>query len=637
MRRFQKALEIGSSLAILSAATTALHAAPDRTWTYTYNDSGQVLSADGPRDDVEDITRYSYDSSGNLVSTTNALEYVTRMALYNQRGQPGQITDPNGVVTRLLYDELGRLTDRITDHPGGNPDLSVHDTFRYDPITGRLLSKFGSSQTGEDFRYDRAGRLISRRNSSAEIRFNLDNLGNPLSVETWESNDDDGHDAMVTRTTWRYDELGRMITRLGSDSQVYHTYYDRNSNIIREADAQGRSTSRGYDALDRMVSEVDELDHATAFSYDARDNTAEVSDKRQLSTRYGYDGHDNRTELASPDTGASTFTYDAAGNLLTATDAQGYQSVYSYDALNRLLSVNYPGYPSKNISYTYDIGPSCNYCKGRLASISDSSGVTRFSYDFAGRVVSRTNIVEIPNGQPISLTTSFSYDPGGRPTGITYPNGETITYNWGKIDSIEEGEVSLEPGDYIWSVQWQSRSGAAERSLVDFVDFDPYGPVNHLRYGNGLELERQHDLDGRLETQTIGDIQNLSYHYNSRNLVTLIEDHIAPQRTEAFAYDATGRLLSANGLYGAIDYAYDANGNRTAKAVSHFTGDSQETYIYAPDSNQLESASIESGASLKEFEFSYDERGNLTRETESGATRMISTYGADNRMDSTAR
>src|SRR5262249_5399259 len=36
-----------------------------RTWTYTYDALGHVLTADGPRTDVNDTTTYTYDASGN--------------------------------------------------------------------------------------------------------------------------------------------------------------------------------------------------------------------------------------------------------------------------------------------------------------------------------------------------------------------------------------------------------------------------------------------------------------------------------------------------------------------------------------------------------------------------------------------
>ncbi|MDR1423552.1 MAG: DUF6531 domain-containing protein, partial [Azoarcus sp.] len=56
-----------------------------RTWKWTYNAQGQVLTADGPRTDVADITTYTYYDAtdadqgrrGQLATITNALGYLT--------------------------------------------------------------------------------------------------------------------------------------------------------------------------------------------------------------------------------------------------------------------------------------------------------------------------------------------------------------------------------------------------------------------------------------------------------------------------------------------------------------------------------------------------------------------------------
>jgi YD repeat-containing protein len=627
---------IGGLLALTAMASAQLDAAPLRTWTYTYNTAGQVLSADGPRTDIADITRYTYDNKGNLASTTNALGQITRMAMYNERGQPGQVTDANGVITRINYDAAGRVIDRLTRHPGGDRDRDARFSYSYDEITDHVNSTANSAQIWETYAHDRAGLLYSQKNASAEIRITHDNLGNPRTMESWELNDEDGHDALVTRITWRYDELGRKIAKLGNDSQVYTTRYDANGNVTSTSDTLGLTEARGYDALDRMTLERDEFGHETLISYDIRDNTSSITDKRQLVTSYIHDGHNNRTQLESPDTGTTLFTYDEAGNLRSTTDAEGYQAILTYDALNRPVSVAYPGHSAKNISYTYDTGTGCNYCIGRLASITDSSGTTRFSYDFLGRIESRTNIVNIPGAPPLSLTTRFNYDPAGRLLSVTNANGATIDYNWGILDSYEEGEASLEPGDYIWSIQWTDNSSGQSGTLADFVDFNPYGPINHLRYGNGLELDRQFDRDGRLESQQVTGIQDLGYQYDHRDMVTLIDDRLDPTRSEHFTYHATGRLRSASGLYGNITYSYDENGNRLEKITSHFSGDSHETYTYSSASNRLDALSIQADTSLEEHEFTYDQRGNLAGQTVSGATRLTTTHGADNRMDSVA-
>src|SRR5262249_10025853 len=83
-----------------------------RTWTYTYNANGQVLTVDGPRTDVSDITTYAYYSNsascsgaslvgcrGQIQSITNAANQTTQITDYNAHAQPLAITAPNGLVT----------------------------------------------------------------------------------------------------------------------------------------------------------------------------------------------------------------------------------------------------------------------------------------------------------------------------------------------------------------------------------------------------------------------------------------------------------------------------------------------------------------------------------------------------------
>ncbi|MRV76870.1 RHS repeat protein, partial [Duganella sp. FT92W] len=54
-----------------------------RTWTYTYNAAGQVLTARGPRTDADDTVTYSYDANGNLATVANALGHVTTLSNYD--------------------------------------------------------------------------------------------------------------------------------------------------------------------------------------------------------------------------------------------------------------------------------------------------------------------------------------------------------------------------------------------------------------------------------------------------------------------------------------------------------------------------------------------------------------------------
>eukprot|EP00456_Euglypha_rotunda_P003937 TRINITY_DN1066_c1_g2_i3.p1 TRINITY_DN1066_c1_g2~~TRINITY_DN1066_c1_g2_i3.p1 ORF type:complete len:794 (+),score=122.16 TRINITY_DN1066_c1_g2_i3:219-2600(+) len=105
----------------------------NRTRQWTYNQYGQVLTEDGPRTDVSDVTTYVYYSSttdehtlGDLQQVTNAAGQVTSYPLYNKHGQVLRQIDPNGVITDTTYD----LRQRPTSVSVGGQTT----TYTYDPV-----------------------------------------------------------------------------------------------------------------------------------------------------------------------------------------------------------------------------------------------------------------------------------------------------------------------------------------------------------------------------------------------------------------------------------------------------------------------------------------------------------------------
>src|SRR5581483_6433878 len=80
-----------------------------RTWAFTYDSIGNLLTVDGPLPGGGDTVTYTYDANGYLATVTNQVGQVTTVNSVNGRGQPTRITDPNGTVTTLAYDDRGRL------------------------------------------------------------------------------------------------------------------------------------------------------------------------------------------------------------------------------------------------------------------------------------------------------------------------------------------------------------------------------------------------------------------------------------------------------------------------------------------------------------------------------------------------
>lgn len=111
----------------------------DQTLSYTYNNLGLISSIDGQRTDVSDITRFEYDTQGNLTKIINALNHETLISAYDPNGRPQTIIDPNGAITELRYDLRGYLISFTTE------ENSIQLT--YNPAGKIILISLAGGQT----------------------------------------------------------------------------------------------------------------------------------------------------------------------------------------------------------------------------------------------------------------------------------------------------------------------------------------------------------------------------------------------------------------------------------------------------------------------------------------------------------
>src|SRR5450631_1724747 len=331
-----------------------------RIWNYTYNSYGQVLTIDGPRTDVSDITTYTYYSCttgnqcGQVNTRKNALGQITTFNTFNAFSQPLTVTDPNGVVTTLTYDARQRLKSRQVG--------SETTSYGYYP-TGQLETVTLPDSSTITSTYDGAHRMTDITDGLGNHRhYTLDPMGNRIAEKVYDpSNTLRG---THTRVINALNELSQDIAAAGT-AAVTTTYgYDNNGNLTSSDAPLARNTANQYDALNRLKQITDPASGITKVSYDARDNMASVIDPRNFATSYTHDGFDEVTKLVSPDTGTSSNTYDSAGNLKTTTDARSAVGTYTYDALNR---VTQQAYSDETINFTYDAGTNG---KGRLTGAS---------------------------------------------------------------------------------------------------------------------------------------------------------------------------------------------------------------------------------------------------------------------------
>ncbi|MEO8154070.1 MAG: RHS repeat protein [Rhizobacter sp.] len=161
----------------LGFSATLQSGVASRTQSWTYNQYGQVLTAKGPRTDVNDTTTYAYYTDtttdhtlGDLQSVTNAAGKVTSYTQYNKHGQVLQSQDPNGVVTVNTYDLRQRL--KSTTVAGQTTSYS------YDAV-GQLKKVTLPDQSWVGYDYDDAHRQVAvYDNQGNRSDYVLDNAGN---------------------------------------------------------------------------------------------------------------------------------------------------------------------------------------------------------------------------------------------------------------------------------------------------------------------------------------------------------------------------------------------------------------------------------------------------------------------------
>jgi YD repeat-containing protein len=354
----------------LTKTISDVSGSPSRTWTYTYNGYGQVLTADGPRTDVSDLTTYTYYSCitgsecGQLHTVTDAVGNVTTYNSYSPHGQPLTITDPNGVVTTLTYDARQRLTSRQMG--------TETTTFDYWP-TGLLKKVTLPDASYLLYTYDAAHQLTQISDGFGNaVDYTLDAMGNRTAENTYDPS------SVLHRTHTRViNALNQLINDVNAagTAAVTTTFgYDADGNQTTIHAPLSRNTTLTYDGLNRTTIVTDPANGQTSFGYDAYDQLVNVWDPRNRQTTYTYNTLGDLTKLSSPDAGTTTNTYDSAGNLATATDARGAVSTYSYDALNRLTSIAYSqrGTTDQTVAFNYDAGTNG---KGHLTGASDANGL----------------------------------------------------------------------------------------------------------------------------------------------------------------------------------------------------------------------------------------------------------------------
>ena len=316
-------------------------------------------------------TTYSYDSTGDLVSTTT----------------PATTADPSGATTTNTYNAAGQLLTS-TD------PASVTTTDAYTP-TGALASESYSNSAAHavSYAYDADGRLTSSADASGTSTTTWDPFGE-ISTAT---------SGAGQATSYTYNPTGTPAT----------ITYPLPSSATW---ATSKSVSFAYDSASRLTGVTDFTGNKVTITSNADGlitKQALGTTGDTISTAYSATDTPSAITLATSSSTLQSFTYtDApAGNITAESDSPASPNAsasYNYDPLGRVTSATYGSNGAEGYSYDQS---------GNLLAL---PGGATGTYNDAGELTSSSG----------STATGYTYSASGERLTATQGSTTEATASW---------------------------------------------------------------------------------------------------------------------------------------------------------------------------------------------------------------
>ncbi len=439
---------------------------------------------------------FAYDALGNLVTEispgNNATQTETKQFSYTSDPaynytqaealhEPIAVTDNLGHVSHFRYDAQANKISEI-DALGNETDMAYNIANQLATITFPAAGMTGTGRASLVNTY-----LYPGAEKTAETQYN------EAGTAVWQQ-------------LFTFGPEGESLTRTGSTQPVSET----------------------YDAMYRVATVTDGDGNTTHYTYNTQGYPSTIT----------YPGGDKVTFAA----------YDNNGNLLQRVDGRGVVTNYLYnDPESKLTDVQYPATPAINVHVVHD-----GY--GRVTGITDGTGSQTITYDdLDNKVQDDTTYTNLPQetvswnynpdgsraslGIPGGGTFSYSYDAGGRLTGLTNSTGQTWAWTYLNND---------------WLVTQQDNGMVAQ---------------NYVRNARGFITELTNKLtnpaqtvlaDYRMGWDNVGNLGTIAA------TVPLVPNFSG---TTSFAYDYKTELTAEQSTrVGGYQYAntYDGAGNITS-------------------------------------------------------------------------
>ncbi|HEU0225848.1 MAG TPA: transglutaminase domain-containing protein, partial [Steroidobacteraceae bacterium] len=406
----------GKSLLKKAIRPAPVGTSPRPEYEFTYNNRGQVLTADDPTDVRTSHTYHA--TTGDRLSTTTAT------------GTSAAAT------TNFVFDAIGNLTATI------DARANVVEQ-QFDAMRRRTQTRYHDGGIGaaliaaERTNYDLNGRAWKEEAGTAFVGAGT--------VSTWQ---------MVAERT--FTPSSKVATEKNGANETTSTAYDALDRPLIVTDPVGRRTAFRYNLAGETLCEWRGWNSATApgnctfdpatftgagparyaeYTYSPNGQRITVKDANNNLSTLEYDVFDRLSKLKFPVTtsgaGSSTNTdferyeYDPNGNRELLVKRDGREIRFAYDPLNRLTRTYYPNGGASEVHRKYDLAGRPEFA--RLDSPT-GQGID-YTYDVAKRL--RTEV-------SFTRTLTFDYDANNNRTRLTWPDSLYVTYDYDAMNRVSK-------------------------------------------------------------------------------------------------------------------------------------------------------------------------------------------------------
>jgi RHS repeat-associated protein len=444
---------------------------PTPTDLYSYDTVGNLLTTTDP---LNNITTITYDSLKVFpLTTSNALSHVVTTEYYGINGvslnsggyvglwgQVKSVQDANNQKAYRVYDTFGRMIKSISPLDSVSfPTTIVEYTFtsQYSKVLTRQRRNPGVAGVIDTAAfYDGLGRHIQTKTETisatqfiigGQTQYNSRGLPQYKYVPRFTSNNLTVMDPINTtqpRVKIDYDAMGRVLKTTNPNGTYSNTVYK--GWRTEQYDERGARNDYTYDAYGR-VKKVEEYG-----GYDGRSSVyPAIIYYWNSSTNYTYDSEGNLKTVVDTASNTTSINYDNLGRKTSMTDPDMGTWSYTYDlngnlktqtdAKGQVITFTYDALnrlktktsgTTLNVTYTYDDTVNSGFAKGRLSKVDYTGGSTRFVYDLLGREIQSVKTIDGQN-----YTVSRVYDNLNNVTKITYPDLSTVFYQYNSVGQLQ--------------------------------------------------------------------------------------------------------------------------------------------------------------------------------------------------------